>query len=78
MAPDPTSREIWMSETHKAILEKANAAIVKGDFEGFLVFCTEDTKWTFVGEKTISGKAAPLGNGWRARTSNLRGLTFGI
>ena len=47
-----------MSQAHKAILEKANAAIVEGDFEGFLKFCTEDTEWTFVGERTLSGKEA--------------------
>ena len=47
-----------MSENHKATLEKANAAIVQGDIEGFLQFCTEDTKWTFVGDRTLSGKQA--------------------
>lgn len=47
-----------MSESHKVILEKANAAIVEGDFEGFLKFCTEDTEWTFVGDRTLSGKEA--------------------
>jgi ketosteroid isomerase-like protein len=45
-----------MSELHKEILTKANAAISKGDFEGFLVHCTEDTQWTFLGDRTISGK----------------------
>jgi len=47
-----------MSETHKEILKSANAAIAKGDFEGFLVFCTEDTIWHFLGERTIRGKPA--------------------
>jgi ketosteroid isomerase-like protein len=47
-----------MSETHKAILEQANAAILQGDHEGFLVFCTKDTEWTFVGDRTLSGKDA--------------------
>lgn len=47
-----------MSESHKATLEKASAAIVQGDQEGFLAFCTEDTKWTFVGDRTLSGKQA--------------------
>lgn len=47
-----------MSQAHKAILEKANAAIVEGDFEGFLKFCTEDTEWTFVGDRTLKGKEA--------------------
>lgn len=47
-----------MSESHKVILEKANAAIVDGDFEGFLKFCTADMRWTFVGDRTITGKEA--------------------
>lgn len=47
-----------MPNTNKAILEKANAAIVQGDNEGFLSFCTEDTEWTFVGDKTLRGKEA--------------------
>jgi ketosteroid isomerase-like protein len=47
-----------MSEANKSTLEKANAAIVKRDFEGFLKFCTEDTEWTFVGERTLKGKDA--------------------
>ena len=29
-----------------------------GDTEGFLSYCTEDTEWTFVGEKTLRGKEA--------------------
>jgi ketosteroid isomerase-like protein len=47
-----------MSDTHKTVLEKANAAILKGDFEGFLVFCTEDTEWNFIGDQTLKGKKA--------------------
>jgi ketosteroid isomerase-like protein len=47
-----------MSEKNKAILKQANAAIVKGDYEGFLAHCTEDVEWTFVGEKTLKGKEA--------------------
>ncbi len=47
-----------MSENNKAILEAANAAIAKGNYEGFLSFCTDDTKWTFVGDKTLNGKEA--------------------
>lgn len=47
-----------MSQAHKDTLEKANAAVTKGDHEGFLAFCTDDTKWTFVGERTLEGKAA--------------------
>lgn len=47
-----------MSEKNKAILEKGNAAIAKGDHEGFLSFCAEDTEWMFVGDKTLKGKQA--------------------
>lgn len=47
-----------MSDIHKATLQKANAAISKGDFDGFLALCTDDTQWTFVGDKTIEGKEA--------------------
>lgn len=47
-----------MSKTNKEILETANAAISKGDFEGFLALCTEDTVWAFEGDRTLRGKAA--------------------
>ena len=47
-----------MPENHKEILQKANAAILQGDYEGFLAFCTEDTEWTFVGDRTLKGKQA--------------------
>jgi ketosteroid isomerase-like protein len=47
-----------MSEAHKQTLESANAAIRKRDFEGFLKFCTEDTTWTFEGDRTLTGKDA--------------------
>jgi uncharacterized protein len=47
-----------MSNNNKAILEAANAAIAEGNYEGFLSFCTDDTQWTFVGDKTLSGKEA--------------------
>lgn len=47
-----------MSEKNKAILTEANTAITKGDYEGFLAFCAEDTEWTFVGERTLKGKEA--------------------
>ena len=43
---------------NKAILEKANAAITEGDNEGFLSFCTDDTEWRFIGERTLQGKEA--------------------
>ena len=47
-----------MKHNNKTILEKANAAITRGDHEGFLEHCTEDTVWTFVGEQTLNGKEA--------------------
>jgi len=34
------------------------AAIEKGDYEGFLAFCADDTKWTFLGDETLDGKNA--------------------
>jgi len=43
---------------NKVILEKANSAIKKGDYEGFLAHCTDDTTWTFVGDTTLQGKEA--------------------
>lgn len=43
---------------NKTILEKANAAITRGDNEGFLSLCTEDTEWTFTGDKILRGKEA--------------------
>lgn len=47
-----------MSEKNKAILEEANAAVAEGSYEGFLAFCTDDTEWTFVGDRILKGKEA--------------------
>jgi uncharacterized protein len=47
-----------MTKTHKEVLTQANEAISRGDFEGFLVHCTEDTVWNFVGDRTLRGKEA--------------------
>jgi ketosteroid isomerase-like protein len=47
-----------MSEKNKATLNEANAAITAGNHEHFLTFCTDDTEWTFVGDRTIKGKQA--------------------
>lgn len=47
-----------MAKTNKEILVTANAAITKGDFEGFLALCTEDTVWRFEGDRTLTGKNA--------------------
>lgn len=47
-----------MGCTNKEILKSANEAITKGNFEGFLIHCTENTRWNFLGDKTIEGKEA--------------------
>ena len=47
-----------MTENNKIILIKANEAVSKGDYEGFLQYCTEDTKWMFVGDQVLKGKKA--------------------
>jgi ketosteroid isomerase-like protein len=47
-----------MAEKNKDILRQANAAVVKGDHEGFLAHCTEDMEWEFVGDRTLKGKEA--------------------
>src|SRR5690606_27096313 len=44
--------------TNKVLLKTANEALEKGDIEGFLSFCTDDTEWVFIGEKTLKGKEA--------------------
>lgn len=43
---------------NKALLEKGNEAIRRGDYEGFLTLCADNTEWTFVGDKTLRGKEA--------------------
>lgn len=47
-----------MPEENKVILQQANAAVAKGDYEGFLYYCTDDVEWTFVGERRLKGKEA--------------------
>ncbi|MDC6390605.1 hypothetical protein PP182_18095 [Maribacter sp. PR1] len=47
-----------MSETNKIILQKANKAVSKGNYEEFLQYCTDDTKWVFVGDQILNGKGA--------------------
>jgi ketosteroid isomerase-like protein len=53
-----TTESNIMNTNNKAILEQANEAVTKGDNELFLSFCTDDTKWTFVGDQTLEGKEA--------------------
>lgn len=45
-----------MPRTHNEVLVQANAAITRGDFEGCLRHCTEDTVWNFIGERILRGK----------------------
>jgi uncharacterized protein len=47
-----------MSDKNKAILIKGNAAIAEGNYEGFLSLCTDNTEWTFIGDRTLKGKEA--------------------
>lgn len=42
--------------TNTQILHTANDYVSKGDYESFLNYCTSDTKWVFVGERTLQGK----------------------
>lgn len=44
--------------SNKDVLTRANAAVSAGDYEGFLSFCSEDTHWTFVGDRVLVGKEA--------------------
>lgn len=55
-----------MSESNTAVLLRANEAVARGDHEGFLQHCTEDTRWTFVGDRVLDGKAAV--REWMAQT----------
>ena len=64
-----------MSDTNKAILTEANAAVAKGDHEGFLAHCTDDVEWTFVGEQTLKGKEAVLDY---MRTTYVEPPTFSV
>ena len=45
-----------MSESNKDVLLKANAAVTRGDNEGFLACCTDDLVWSTVGGETLRGK----------------------
>ena len=47
-----------MSELNKNILQQANAAVRRGDNEGFLAHCTDDLVWSTVGGETLHGKEA--------------------
>lgn len=38
------------------ILHTANEFVKKGNYESFLAYCTQDTKWVFVGERILEGR----------------------
>lgn len=42
--------------SHAALLHEANEFVKTGKNEDFLAYCTEDTQWTFIGERTLTGK----------------------
>lgn len=41
---------------NKDILLAANQQISKGNYDGFLDYCAEDTTWNFIGEQLLVGK----------------------
>lgn len=43
---------------NKALLQEANTYVAAGDYETFLNYCTDDTKWNFIGDITLQGKEA--------------------
>ena len=43
-------------EPNKTILKKANKAVSNGNYEEFLKYCTDDTKWIFIGDQVLHGK----------------------
>ena len=45
-------------KTNKETLEESNDAIRLGNYDHILNFCQEDTKWVFLGDRTLEGKAA--------------------
>ena len=38
------------------ILHEANEFVKKGNYKSFLDYCTQDTKWVFVGERILEGR----------------------
>jgi len=47
-----------MHIVNKNILLKANEAVTAGNNDDFLLFCTDDVQWEFVGDRIIKGKDA--------------------
>lgn len=42
---------------NKELLLAANEQVSKGNYNGFLDYCSEDTRWEFIGEQTLKGRA---------------------
>jgi ketosteroid isomerase-like protein len=59
-----------MSNQH--IFIKANNALMEGNYNEFISYCTEDIKWENIGKGTFNGKAELLGY----ISSAYDGLTF--
>ena len=49
-----TQQQIIMKNA--TILHTANEFVKKGNYESFLSYCTEDTKWVFVGERVLNSR----------------------
>ena len=41
---------------NKQLLLAANKQISQGNYDGFLDYCTPDTRWEFIGDQTLQGK----------------------
>jgi uncharacterized protein len=58
-----------MSEEYKQIIRDVNAAFEANKIDVFLDACTDDIKWTMVGEKSTTGKQEILD--WMASMGNM-------
>lgn len=41
---------------NKELLLNANEQVSKGNYDGFLDYCTEDIRWDFTGDQFLNGK----------------------
>jgi predicted SnoaL-like aldol condensation-catalyzing enzyme len=47
-----------MAANRKEIVQRINEAFAENNLEKVLSFCTDDLKWTMVGDRTVRGKEA--------------------
>jgi uncharacterized protein (TIGR02246 family) len=47
-----------MSASHRAIVDKSNAAFASGNTEAFIALCADDVEFTMVGHSKVIGKDA--------------------